>query len=46
MLQLFYTNYISVDIAHHEVFCAKDGKGGISMSLLIELHFLSIRKWM
>ena len=31
---------------HHEVFCAKDGKGGISMSLLIELHFLSIRKWM
>ena len=24
-----YTTYISVDLAHHEVFCAKVGKGGI-----------------
>ena len=26
----FYTTYISVDIAHHDVFHAKVGKGGIS----------------
>ena len=24
-----YTNYISIDLAHHEIFCAKVGKGGI-----------------
>ena len=32
MVLLFYTTYISVDLAHHEIFCAKVGKGGI-MSL-------------
>ena len=26
---LFYTTYISVDLAHHEVFHSKVGKGGI-----------------
>ena len=26
---LFYTTYISVDLAHHEIFRAKIGKGGI-----------------
>ena len=26
---LFYITYISVDLAHHEIFCAKVGKGGI-----------------
>ena len=26
---IFYTTYISVDLAHHEIFCAKVGKGGI-----------------
>ena len=25
-----YTTYISVDLAHHEIFRAKVGKGGIS----------------
>ena len=25
----FYTTYISVDLAHHEIFHAKVGKGGI-----------------
>ena len=25
----FYTTYISVDLAHHEIFRAKVGKGGI-----------------
>ena len=30
MVQLFYTTYISVDHAHHEIFCAKVGKGDIN----------------
>ena len=29
MVKLFYTTCISVDLAHHEIFCAKVGKGGI-----------------
>ena len=29
MVWLFYTTNISVDLAHHEIFHAKDGKGGI-----------------
>ena len=29
MVYLFYTTYISVDLAHHEIFHAKVGKGGI-----------------
>ena len=29
MVQLFYTTYISVDLAHHEIFNAKVGTGGI-----------------
>ena len=29
MILLFYTINISVDLAHHEIFCAKVGKGGI-----------------
>ena len=32
MVYLFYTTYISVDLAHHEIFRAKVGKGGIIMS--------------
>ena len=28
MVLLVYTTYISVDLAHHEIFCAKVGKGG------------------
>ena len=31
MVLLFYTTYISVDFAHHEIFCAKVGQGDISM---------------
>ena len=31
MVQLFYTTYINVDIAHHEIFRAKVGKGGIKI---------------
>ena len=26
---IFYTTYISVHLAHHEIFCAIVGKGGI-----------------
>ena len=29
MVKLFYTNNISIDLAHHEIHCAKVGKGGI-----------------
>ena len=29
MVKLIYTAYISVDLAHHEIFRAKVGKGGI-----------------
>ena len=29
MVYLFYTTYISVDLAHHEIFRVKVGKGGI-----------------
>ena len=29
MVLLFYTTYISVDVAHHDIFRAKVGKGGI-----------------
>ena len=29
MVLLFYTTYISVDLAHHGIFHAKVGKGGI-----------------
>ena len=28
-IKLFYTTYISVNLAHHEIFGAKVGKGGI-----------------
>ena len=31
---LFYTTYISVDLAHHEIFRAKVGKGGIIYDIL------------
>ena len=30
MVLLFYTTYISVDLAHREIFHAKVGKGGIN----------------
>ena len=29
MVKLFYTTHISVDLAYHEIFHAKAGKGGI-----------------
>ena len=30
MVYLFYTTYISIDLAHHKMFPAKVGKGGIN----------------
>ena len=30
MVYLFNTTYISVNLAHDEIFCAKVGKGGIN----------------
>ena len=35
MVLLFYTTYISVDLAHHEIFRAEVGKGGIKKSILV-----------
>ena len=31
---LFYTTYISVDLAHHKIFRAKVGKGGITLFVI------------
>ena len=33
MVLLFHTTDISVDIAHHEIFHVKVGKGGIRINL-------------
>ena len=35
MVYLFYTTYISVYVAHHEIFHAKVGKGGIHLRMMI-----------
>ena len=35
MVKLLYTTYISVDLAHHEIFRAKVGKGGIILHILL-----------
>ena len=37
MVYLFYTTYISVDLAHHEILRAKVGKGGISTSRTLHI---------
>ena len=31
MILLFYTTFISVDLAHHEIFYSKVGKGAITL---------------
>ena len=31
MVLPFYITYINVDLAHHEIVCAKCGKGGINL---------------
>ena len=35
MVLLFYTTYISVDLAHYETFCAKVNMGGIKRLFVI-----------
>ena len=37
MVLLFYTTYISVYLAHHEIFRAKVGTGGISGDIIRNL---------
>ena len=34
-----YTTYFSVDLAHHEIFCAKVGKGGVMVIILDKCIF-------
>ena len=43
MVYLFYTTYISVDLAHHEIFLAKVGKGGI-MNIFLSISFGSSKE--
>ena len=33
MVYLFYTTYISVDVAHHKIFCAKVGNVCINVAV-------------
>ena len=37
-----YTTYISVDLAHHEIYHAKVGKGGIKCVSLIRLFLYTM----
>ena len=45
MVLLSYTTYISIDLAHHKIFCAKVGKGGIkgSTTCLISLSLFVLQ---
>ena len=42
MIYLFYTTYISVVVAHHEIFNAKYGKGGINMVYIFYTTYISV----
>ena len=42
MVKLFYTTYISVDLAHHEIYRAKGGKGGIKPFLAHRIRISEI----
>ena len=37
-VSLVYTTYISVDLVHHEIFCAKVGKVGKGGIILVTCH--------
>ena len=41
MVYLFNATYISIDNAHHDIFRAKVGKGGIKLPASLETLFLS-----
>ena len=38
IVQLFYTTYISVDLAHREISRAKVGKGGINEDISTAIY--------
>ena len=44
MVSLFYTTYIGVDRAHHEIFRAKVGKGGKNVDKLAPKVLVTYRK--
>ena len=37
MVQLFYTTYTNIDLAHHTIFRAKIGKGGINVDIQLTI---------
>ena len=43
MVLLFYITYISVNLAHHEIFRAKVGKGGIMNNWLLQNSYYLIK---
>ena len=45
MVLLFYTTYISVDLAQHEIFRAKVGKSGINNKLIGFVLVVSSKKF-
>ena len=46
MVLLFYTTFISVDLAHQVIFHAKVGKGGINLKKDTAHHFSSLSSQM
>ena len=42
LVLLFYTTYISIDLAHHEIIRAKVGKGGINIASIFYLQGILI----
>ena len=43
MVFLFNTTYISVNLAHHELFHAKVGKGGLNQNLMYWLKCMDTK---
>ena len=46
MVKLFYTTYICVDLAHHQIFRAKVGKGGIKGNFVVTLWNHNVLKYL
>ena len=44
MVLLFYTTYISVDLAHHEIFRAEVGKGGIKKYISFAIQMFIVNR--
>ena len=45
MVYLFYTTYISVDLAHHKIFPAQVSKGGIKLPFNSNDRILTKLQW-